>query len=66
MSVRTAVRKKRLLATAGGLSAMTFQKFIISRGVLPAAISAALIAPADVPESTIGRPAKRGSFSSSS
>ena len=42
---------------------MPFQKRIISRGVRPAAISAALMAPADVPESTTGPSAKRGSRS---
>ncbi len=45
---------------------MPFQKSIISAGERPAAIKAALMAPAEVPESTSGPPAKRGSRSSRS
>jgi len=49
------------LAITGAESAIPCQNAISSRGVRPAAMSAALIAPADVPESAIGPPANRGS-----
>jgi len=61
MVVRSSEEKNSGLATTGGSSAMPFQKRIISRGDRPAAISAALMAPAEVPDSTTGPAAKRGS-----
>jgi hypothetical protein len=58
--------KNSALATTGGSSAMSFQKRIISSGERPAAMSAALMAPADVPDSTTGPAAKRRSARSRS
>ena len=65
-SRRATSRKKTSLAATGGSSAIRCQNCIISAGVFPAAISAALIAPADVPDSTAGPAANRGSASSRS
>ena len=49
------------LAATGGSSARPHQNSIIWSGVFPAAMSAALMAPDDVPESTAGPRWKRGS-----
>ena len=65
-SVRSAPSKKAGLAVTGGWSAISFQNWSISRGDFPAAIRAALMPPADVPEITAGPRAKRGSSSSRS